>query len=146
MIGLMTIISVLMGQLSIIFFLPLLFYTILAKKDFFFADDFKIKYLFTYNIINMLQILLLQIFIYVSILDDLILDNILSRDTKIIIALISGAVWIYYRDQLCYKIIPRKNIPVVIAVVIWIYLNYHEPLFLPIGLLILYAFSFVYRK
>ena len=77
MIGLMTIISVLMGQLSIIFFLPLLFYTILAKKDFFFADDFKIKYLFTYNIINMLQILLLQIFIYVSILDDLILDNIL---------------------------------------------------------------------
>ena len=77
MIGLMTIISVLMGQLSIIFFLPLLFYTILAKKDFFFNDNFKIKYLFTYNIINMLQILLLQIFIYVSILDDLILDNIL---------------------------------------------------------------------
>ncbi len=77
MIGLMTIISVLMGQLSIIFFLPLFFYTILARKDFFFPDNFKIKYLFTYNIINMLQILLLQIFIYVSILDDLILDNIL---------------------------------------------------------------------
>ena len=77
MIGLMTIISVLMGQLSIMFFLPLLFYTILAKKDFFFTDDLKIKYLFTYNIINMLQILILQIFIYVSILDDLILDNIL---------------------------------------------------------------------
>ena len=77
MIGLMIIVSVLMGQLSIMFFLPLLFYTILAKKDFFFPDNFKIKYLFTYNIINMLQILLLQIFIYVSILDDLILDNIL---------------------------------------------------------------------
>ena len=77
MIGLMIIISVSMGQLSIMFFLPLLFYTILAKKDFFFPDNFKIKYLFTYNIINMLQILLLQIFIYVSILDDLILDNIL---------------------------------------------------------------------
>ena len=77
MIGLMIIISVLMGQLSIMFFLPLLFYTILAKKDFFFPDNFKIKYLFTYNILNMLQILLLQIFIYVSILDDLILDNIL---------------------------------------------------------------------
>ena len=77
MIGLMIIISVSMGRLSIMFFLPLLFYTILAKKDFFFPDNFKIKYLFTYNIINMLQILLLQIFIYVSILDDLILDNIL---------------------------------------------------------------------
>ena len=77
MIGLMITISVSMGQLSIMFFLPLLFYTILAKKDFFFPDNFKIKYLFTYNIINMLQILLLQIFIYVSILDDLILDNIL---------------------------------------------------------------------
>ena len=77
MIGLMIIISVLMGQLSIMFFLPLLFYTILAKKDFFFPDNFKIKYLFTYNIINMLQILLLQIFIYVSILDDMMLDNII---------------------------------------------------------------------
>ena len=77
MIGLMIVISVLFGQLSIMFFLPLLFYTILAKKDFFFPENFKIKYLFTYNIINMLQILLLQIFIYVSILDDLILDNIL---------------------------------------------------------------------
>lgn len=77
MIGLMIIISVSMGQLSIMFFLPLLFYTILAKKDFFLPDNFKIKYLFTYNIINMLQILLLQIFIYVSILEDLILDNIL---------------------------------------------------------------------
>ena len=77
MIGLMIIISVLMGQLSIMFFLPLISYTILAKKDFFFPDNFKIKYLFTYNILNMLQILLLQIFIYVSILDDLILDNIL---------------------------------------------------------------------
>ena len=77
MIGLMIIISVFMGQLSVMFFLPLLFYTILAKKDFFFPDNFKIKYLFTYNIINMLQILLLQIFIYVSILDDLILDNTL---------------------------------------------------------------------
>ena len=76
----------------------------------------------------------------------MILDNILSRDTKIIIALISGAIWIYYRDELCYKIIPRYNLPVVIAVVIWIYLNYQEPLFLPIGLLIIYAFSFTYRK
>ena len=42
MIGLMIIISVLMGQLTIMFFLPLLFYTILAKKDFFFPDNFKI--------------------------------------------------------------------------------------------------------
>ena len=77
MIGLMIIISALMGRLSLMFFLPLFLYTILAKKDFYFSESFKIKHLYIYNIINMLQLLFLQVFIYVSILDELILDNIL---------------------------------------------------------------------
>ena len=47
MIGLMIVISVLMGQLSIMFFLPLLFYTILAKKDFLFLETFKLNTFFT---------------------------------------------------------------------------------------------------
>lgn len=77
MIGLMITISTIMGRLSLTFFLPLFLYTMLARKDFFFSERFKIKYLFIYNIINMFQLLLLQVFIYVSILDNLLLDNIL---------------------------------------------------------------------
>ena len=76
MIGIMTLIALWMGKLSLLFFVPLLFYTLLAKKDFLLPDHFKIKNLFTYNLINMVQLLFLQIFIYVSILDSLVLDDI----------------------------------------------------------------------
>ena len=69
LIGLMILIAIGLGSLSQIIFLPLIAYTLLAKKDFFLPKDFKIKRLFTYNFINMLQLLLLQIFVYVSILN-----------------------------------------------------------------------------
>ena len=69
LIGLMILIAIGLGSLSQIIFLPLIVYTLLAKKDFFLPKDFKIKRLFTYNFINMLQLLLLQIFVYVSILN-----------------------------------------------------------------------------
>ena len=64
---------------------------------------------------------------------------------KLIISIISGMLWIYLRDDLCYKMVPNKNIIVSIFVGLWIYLNFYEPLFLPIGLLILYTYSFLYR-
>ena len=69
LIGLMILIAIGLGRLSQIIFLPLIVYTLVAKKDFFLPDDFKIKRLFTYNFINMLQLLFLQIFVYVSILN-----------------------------------------------------------------------------
>ena len=62
-------IAIVLGRLSQIIFLPLIVYTLVAKKDFFLPEDFKIKRLFTYNFINMLQLLFLQIFVYVSILN-----------------------------------------------------------------------------
>ena len=76
----------------------------------------------------------------------MILDNYLSQDIKIVIALIFGGIWIYFRDDLCYKLIPRKNVLSVLLVLTWIYLNYKDPLFLPIGLLILYFYSNLFRK
>lgn len=75
----------------------------------------------------------------------MILDNIISYNTKIAIALFSGAIWIYTRDEPCYYMIPRKKILPVLFVVSWIYLNYLDPLFLPLGLLILYIYSLTYR-
>ena len=49
----------------------------------------------------------------------MLFDKYLSRKQKIIIAIISGCVWIY--------------------------LNYRDPLFLPIGLLGLYLVSYLFR-
>lgn len=65
---------------------------------------------------------------------------------KIMIALLSGGIWIYNRDDLCYKLIPRKRLLSVFIILLWIYLNYKDPLFLPIGLFILYAYSNLFRK
>jgi len=55
--------------------------------------------------------------------------------------MICGGLWIYFRTQNCYDMIPRNHLFPVLFVMVWIYLNYYEPLFLPIGLgiLIMYA-------
>jgi hypothetical protein len=64
----------------------------------------------------------------------MILDKYLSFDTKVYIALVFSGLWIYFRTEQCYEMIPRHKIFPVIFVMIWTYLNYYEPLFLPIGL------------
>mgnify|MGYP001372086472 CR=1 FL=1 len=71
----------------------------------------------------------------------MIFDKYLNRNSKILISIISGCIWIYFRTTNCYNLIPRKKILPVILVGLWIYLNYIEPLVLPLGLLILYLGS-----
>jgi hypothetical protein len=71
----------------------------------------------------------------------MILDNYLRYDTKVIIAVICSGLWIYYRTKDCYNMIPRGHLFPIIFVMTWTYLNYYEPLFLPIGLLILIIYS-----
>ena len=71
----------------------------------------------------------------------MILDKYISFTTKIIISMICGGLWIYFRTQNCYDMIPRHHIFPVLFVVAWIYLNYYEPLFLPIGLGILMIYT-----
>ena len=68
---LMLIIAGIFSFLSLAIFTLLILYTLVAKKDFFLPKDFKEKHLFVYNFLNMLQILSLQIFIYVSIINSL---------------------------------------------------------------------------
>jgi len=68
---LMLIIAGSFSFLSLAIFILLILYTLVAKKDFFLPKDFKEKHLFVYNFLNMLQILSLQIFIYVSIINSL---------------------------------------------------------------------------
>ena len=65
------------------------------------------------------------------------LDKYLSFDKKVFIALIFSGLWIYFRTAQCYEMIPRHEIFPVIFVMGWTYLNYYEPLFLPIGLAVL---------
>lgn len=71
----------------------------------------------------------------------MILDNYITYHNKVIIAIICAGLWIYFRTQDCYSMIPHKNLFPVIFVVLWTYLNYYEPLFLPIGLLILILYA-----
>jgi len=71
----------------------------------------------------------------------MILDNYLRYDTKVIIAVICSGLWIYFRTNDCYNMIPRGHLFPIIFVMTWTYLNYYEPLFLPIGLLILILYS-----
>ena len=68
---LMVIIAGSFSFLSLAIFTLLILYTLVAKKDFFLPKDFKEKHLFVYNFLNILQILSLQIFIYVSIINSL---------------------------------------------------------------------------
>jgi hypothetical protein len=75
----------------------------------------------------------------------MILDKYITNNNKIYISIISGIIWIYYRDKLCYELLPRKNILTSLVVGVWIYLNYKEPLFLPIGLLLCFVYSLFYR-
>lgn len=71
----------------------------------------------------------------------MILDSVLSFHTKVCISILSGAVWIYFRTQQCYAMLPNHHILPVLFVSLWIYLNYYEPLFLPLGLVVLWLYS-----
>jgi len=73
----------------------------------------------------------------------MILDDIISHDNKIILAVISAGLWIYFRTAQCYNMIPRMHLFPVLFVMAWAYLNYYEPLALPIGLIILAAYPYV---
>jgi hypothetical protein len=71
----------------------------------------------------------------------MILDNLLRYDNKVIISVICSGLWIYFRTSECYNLIPRLHIFSIFFVMVWVYLNYYEPLFLPIGLLILILYA-----
>ncbi len=76
----------------------------------------------------------------------MILNNYLTLEQKIYISIFSSIIWIYYRDIGCYALLPRKNIMSIILVSIWMYCNYLEPLSAPIGLIIMYLYSILYKK
>ena len=71
----------------------------------------------------------------------MILDKYLTFKQKIYISLVACAIWIYFRTAECYSMIPRKSLFSVLFVVIWVYINYYEPLVAPIGLATLYLYS-----
>ena len=71
----------------------------------------------------------------------MIFDKLISYDKKVLISIIVGMIWIYCRTQDCYRFLPRKKILPVLFVGGWIYLNYYEPLFLPIGLSIMIIYK-----
>ena len=73
----------------------------------------------------------------------MILDKYISFDRKVLISVFFSGIWIYFRTAKCYEMIPRLHIFPVIFVTIWAYLNYYEPLFLPLGLLVLITYPYL---
>lgn len=73
----------------------------------------------------------------------MILDKYIKYDSKVIISIICAGLWIYFRTSDCYKMIPRFHIFPVLFVMVWAYLNYYEPLFLPLGLMVLVLYSVI---
>ena len=71
----------------------------------------------------------------------MILDETIPTKYKILISVISAGIWIYLRTPQHYDMIPRKSILPVLFVMGWAYINYYEPLALPIGLSILVAYT-----
>jgi hypothetical protein len=71
----------------------------------------------------------------------MILDKYISYKNKVLFSVICGGFWIYFRTSDCYNLIPRKHIFPVVFVMVWTYLNYYEPLFLPLGLGVLLLYS-----
>ena len=76
----------------------------------------------------------------------MILDKYISYELKVIISVICAGLWIFFRTSECYSLIPRQHIFPVVFVMSWAYLNYYEPLMLPIGLAILVLYSVLLRK
>lgn len=71
----------------------------------------------------------------------MILDNYITFNQKVIFSIICGMIWIYFRTMDCYKFLPRQKILPTLFVGVWIFLNYYEPLFLPLGLLIIVLYK-----
>lgn len=71
----------------------------------------------------------------------MILDNYISFEKKVYISVIASGAWIYFRTPSCYDMIPSGQLFPFFFVMTWTYLNYYEPLFLPIGLFILILYS-----
>jgi hypothetical protein len=76
----------------------------------------------------------------------MILDKYISFDEKVIVSVICAGLWIYFRTPQCYDMIPRNQLFPVIFVMGWAYLNYYEPLFLPLGLIVLILFTIIKHR
>lgn len=71
----------------------------------------------------------------------MILDNYITYTHKVVFSVICSGFWIYFRTSENYNFVPRQHIFPVIFVMCWTYLNYYEPLFLPLGLGVLIVYT-----
>ena len=76
----------------------------------------------------------------------MILDKYISFHKKVFISVICAGFWIYFRTAQCYDMIPRNHIFPVVFVMGWVYLNYYDPLFLPLGLFVLILYTAIRHK
>ncbi len=70
----------------------------------------------------------------------MLLDNI-SLNGKRIFSVICAGLWVYFRTDNCSEILPNHSIFLVIFVMCCVYLNYYDPIFLPLCLFLLFCYN-----
>jgi len=70
----------------------------------------------------------------------MIFDNI-SIHGKIIFSVICAGLWIFFRTDKCYEMLPNHSLFPVIFVMGGVYLNYYDPIFLPLCLVLLFCYT-----
>jgi hypothetical protein len=65
----------------------------------------------------------------------------ISFQNKVVISVICLGLWVYFRSGNTGDLLPNHSLFAVLFVMVGITLNYYDPLFLPIFLLLLYIYS-----
>ncbi|MDC1222042.1 hypothetical protein N8Z47_05220 [Salibacteraceae bacterium] len=100
----MAILSIFFGWVSMAIVIPVWLFGYWAKRDFSLPESFKHKNYFVYNLLNMLQMLMLQVFIYLSLLNSFEMNPMIWIHVAFVFAL-------SLQVEVTRKIKPEKSIP-----------------------------------
>ena len=65
----------------------------------------------------------------------------ISNQGKIIFSVIFAGLWVFFSNDSLYEMLPNRSMFAVIFVMCGVYLNYYEPLMLPLFLVLLYCYT-----
>ena len=65
----------------------------------------------------------------------------ISFQNKVVVSVICLGLWMYFRTENTNELLPNHSLFSVLFVMVGATLNYYDPLFLPIFLLLLYIYS-----
>jgi len=98
----MAVLSIFFGWISMALVIPVWLFGYWAKRDFSLPERFKHKHYFVYNLLNMLQMLMLQVFVYLSLLNEFEMNQMIWIHVAFVFAL-------SLQVEVTRKIKPKKS-------------------------------------